>query len=832
MRSRWLQENIANDLATTDANSLRILYVEDSLADFTLAERRLRKEGWDLNCLRVDTPEGLSEALEHGDWDLVLIDYNVPGMPFESSYATIHARTPNIPVILVTGSVGEESVIEMMRMGAWDVVLKVNLARLTSCIRRCLREAGERAARRAAEANLKINEARLTLALGAAELGVWEWNVVSDETFWSPQCDKVLGGSLGNRSFSEFLSWTHPGDSLIVQQRIAHAVNDRQPFEAELRLVGQDNLERWIICNGRPHYDSDGQPLCVIGVVQDITARKRAERERRQADAVFAHAQEGVLITDREGTILSANPAFCMLMGYEAEDVIGRNPRLFKSDHHDDEFYRSLFDQAGRTGTWQGEIWNRREDGAVVPVWFTLAAVRDVHGNVSGYIATYSDISYIKRSESQLEFLSHHDALTRLPNRTLLLSRLQTSVARAQRENSTGAVLFLGLDRFKSINDGYGHRVGDAVLQAVAKRCKERLRDDDMLGRIGGDEFVVLLERLSSAEQAVQVAEALIAALAVPISVDGSTEIFLSASVGISLFPDEGANADRLLRNADSALFLAKKHARGGVRFYTEQLITAATERVALDSGLRRALERDEFILHYQPLVEIGTRRLIGVEALVRWAKPEQGLVPPGQFIPLAEETGLIVPLGAWVLETACRQFTDWLEQRIAIEVLAVNLSPAQFRHPDLVRMVADILARTGMPPERLELEITESALMDVVETESKLHALKQLGVRLSIDDFGTGFSSLAYLKRFPIDKLKVDQSFVRDIPTERADMEICAAVISLAKNLRLDVLAEGVETEIQLDALKAMECVYAQGYLFSRPVPAKDLAPLLKREE
>jgi len=520
-------------------------------------------------------------------------------------------------------------------------------------------------------------------------------------------------------------------------------------------------------------------------------------------------------------------------MGYAPDDVIGRNPRMFKSDRHDDQFYRDLFDQARRTGSWQGEIWSSREDGAVVPAWFSLSGVRDVSGTISGYVATYSDISYIKRSESQLEFLAHHDPLTQLPNRTLLLSRLQSAVARAQRDESFGAVLFLGLDRFKSINDGFGHRVGDAVLQAVAKRCRERLRESDMLARIGGDEFVVLLENLPSPEHhAGRVAHDLMEALAAPIQADGAGEIFLGCSIGICLFPDqEGANAERLLRNADSALILAKKQERGGIRFFSEQLIKAATERVALDSGLRRALERNEFTLHYQPLVEIGSRKVIGVEALVRWSKPEQGLIAPAQFIPLAEETGLIVPLGAWVLETACGQFMRWLGEKDALDILAVNLSPAQFRHPDLVRMIDDALLRTGMPPDRLELEITESALMDVVVTEDKLKALKKLGVRLSIDDFGTGFSSLAYLKRFPLDKLKVDQSFVRDIPAQRADTQIVAAVISLARSLHLDVLAEGVETETQLDTLRALECEFAQGYLFSRPVSAEDIHPLLREK-
>jgi len=824
-----LQQNVAENAANPAPDSLRVLYVEDSLADFSLAERRLRKESWDIRCLRVDTLESLTDALDFGDWDLVLIDFNVPGLPFEISHAAIHARMPDIPIILVTGSVGEESVIEMMRMGAWDVVLKVNLARLSASIRRCLREAGERRARRAAEADLKTNEERLTLALASAELGVWEWNVVTDETWWSPQCGAVVGGDIGIRSFSDFLALAHPADSQTLQQRISQALVERLTFEAELRVIGQDSQERCISCHGRPHYDEQGQPVRVVGVIGDLTAKKRQERERRQADAVFASAQEGVLITDREGTILTANPAFCMLMGFESEDVIGRNPRLFKSDRHDDAFYRDLFEQARRTGRWQGEIWNRREDGAVVPVWFNLTAVRDVAGTVSGYVATYSDISHIKRSESQLEFLSYHDPLTRLPNRTLLLSRLQSAISRAQRGGTRGAVLFLGLDRFKAINDAYGRRAGDEVLQVVAQRCRERLRDGDMLARLNGDEFALMLEKLPHPDQATLTAKGLIHALSQPIQVDGVDEVFLGCSFGISIFPDDGTNAERILRNADSALAQVKKKERGGIRYYTEQLIAAATERMTLDAGLRRALEREEFVLHYQPLVETASRRLIGVEALVRWQRPEDGLVPPGQFIPLAEETGLIVSLGAWVLDQACRQFTAWIGERLDIDILAVNLSPMQFRHPDLVKMVADTLARTGMPPERLELEITESAMMDVVETEAKLKALKEIGVRLSIDDFGTGFSSLAYLKRFPLDKLKVDQSFVRDIPAQRADMEIVTAVISLARSLHLDVLAEGVETEIQLETLRALDCEFAQGYLFSRPVSAKDLYPLLQ---
>ncbi len=824
-----MQQNVAGNATTPAADILRVLYVEDSLADFSLAERRLRKEGWDIRCLRVDTLESLTDALDFGDWDLVLIDFNVPGLPFETSHAAIQARMPDIPIILVTGSVGEESVIEMMRMGAWDVVLKVNLARLSASIRRCLREAGERRARRAAEAELKTNEERLTLALASAELGVWEWNVITDETWWSPQCDAVVGGDIGHRSFSDFLALAHPADSEILQQHITQALVDRLTFVAEVRVIGQDSQERCISCHGRPHFDEEGQPVRVVGVIGDLTAKKRQERERRQAETVFASAQEGVLITDREGTILTANPAFCMLMGYESEDVIGRNPRLFKSDRQDDAFYSDLFEQARLTGRWQGEIWNRREDGAVVPIWFSLTAVRDVAGTVSGYVATYSDISHIKRSDSQLEFLSYHDPLTRLPNRTLLLSRLQSAIGRAQRSGTRGAVLFLGLDRFKAINDAYGHRAGDEVLQVVAQCCRERLRDGDMLARLNGDVFAVMLEKVPHPDQATLVAKGLIHALSQPIQVDGVGEVFLGCSFGISLFPDDGTNAERILRNADSALAQVKKNERGGIRFYTEQLIAAATERMTLDAGLRRALERKEFVLHYQPLVETVNRRLIGVEALVRWQRPEDGLVPPGQFIPLAEETGLIVSLGAWVLEQACGQFTAWIGDRLDIDILAVNLSPMQFRHPDLVKMVADTLARTGMPPERLELEITESALMDGIETEAKLKALKEIGVRLSIDDFGTGFSSLAYLKRFPLDKLKVDRSFVRDIPAQRADLEIVSAVIQLARTLHLDVLAEGVETEIQLETLRGLDCEFAQGYLFSRPVPAEDLYPLLQ---
>jgi diguanylate cyclase (GGDEF)-like protein/PAS domain S-box-containing protein len=557
----------------------------------------------------------------------------------------------------------------------------------------------------------------------------------------------------------------------------------------------------------------------VLAVARDLTERYEAERRLRLSAVVYRNTHEGIIITDAEGRIIAANSAFTEITGYREEEVLGRNPRILASGRQNRSFYQTLWAAVLESGGWQGELWNRRKNGELYPEWLTISAVRDDDGAIVNYVGVFSDISQIKNSQAQLEHLAHHDPLTGLPNRLLLCARIEHAIDRALRRNEHVAVLFLDLDRFKLINDSLGHNVGDAMLREVAGRLLKLVRRDDTVARLGGDEFTVVMESLADAGDAAILAEKLIHALIDPFPCGGH-DLFIGVSIGISVFPQDGGTVEKLLSNADSAMYRAKEEGRNVFRFYTEEMTVRAFEHVVLETQLRRAIEQNELVLHYQPQLDLIGGRVVGVEALVRWQHPELGLVSPSRFIPIAEETGLIELLGDWVLRSACRQMRAWLDAGLPFKLVAVNLAARQFKHPDLPARMARLLEETGLAPEWLELEITEGALMNPNEGAlERLHELKRLGVRLAIDDFGTGYSSLAYLKCFPIDKLKIDQSFVREIPDGRADMEIAATIMAMARNLGLVVLAEGVETRPQLNFLRGNGCDQAQGYLFSPPL-------------
>ncbi|MDD5390046.1 MAG: PAS domain S-box protein [Gallionellaceae bacterium] len=576
-------------------------------------------------------------------------------------------------------------------------------------------------------------------------------------------------------------------------------------------------------------FDMQGQRL-IAALARDISERVQAEEKVRQAAVVFDNAQEGIIVTDRNARILAVNPAFCEITGYSEAEVLGKTPGSFKSGRHDAAFYQAMWGKLIETGRWQGEVWDRRRDGEVYPKWLSISAVRDANGQTLRYVALFADITHLKESEARLEHLAHFDVLTDLPNRLLFNSRLEHALERARRHDEHIALLFLDLDRFKTVNDSLGHPAGDELLIAVARRIRKRLRDEDTLARLGGDEFVILLEQLDEAQRAAVVAQDVLQVLAEPIQLSGGHEVFIGCSIGISLYPDDADDATRLVSSADAALYLAKEQGRNTYCFYTEALTTAANEHLALETRLRRALERGEFVLHYQPLIDAHSGRTVGVEALVRWQPPDEALVPPDKFIPIAEETGLIVPLGEWVLRTACAQARAWIDAGLPPLVMAVNLSGRQFQAVDMVELVRAVLLDTGLPASYLELELTESVIMAHADQAiATLDALKALGVRLAIDDFGTGYSSLAYLKRFPIDKLKIDRSFVDGLADDPNDREIAATIIAMARSLNLDVLAEGVETEQQLAFLRLYGCDQYQGYLFSRPLPAEELLPLLR---
>ncbi|HAF54130.1 MAG TPA: two-component system response regulator [Thauera sp.] len=581
-----------------------------------------------------------------------------------------------------------------------------------------------------------------------------------------------------------------------------------------------------------PHVP-DQDELDLVEEFARITAlavqKVRAEAALRQSSAVFESTRDGVVITTLEPRIVAVNPAYSEITGYSADEVIGRNPSLLRSGRHERTFYQAMWASLKQVGYWQGEVWNRRANGEVYPQWLTLSTVRDEAGEPSHYVGVFTDLTQLKRSEQQLEHLTHYDPLTDLPNRLLVQSRLEHAIEQARRHRSRVGVLFIDLDRFKNVNDSLGHPAGDALIQAVSARLRAGLRDDDTLARLGGDEFLVVIEELESADAAASVASKLTQRVQQPFCVADGQEVIVSASIGISLFPDDSDTATGLIQHADAALHQAKARGRDSFCFYSSELTAAVSERMQMEMRLRRALERGELLIHYQPLVSLEDGR-VGAEALLRWQPPGEMLVRPDRFIPLAEETGLIVPIGAWVLREACQQARAWLDAGLDFGVVSVNLSVRQFHERELVGLVAEVLRETGLPANRLELEITESALMDDVEQAvNTLQSLRALGVALAVDDFGTGYSSLAYLKRFPIGKLKVDQSFVGGIATDESDRAIVTATIAMARGLGFETTAEGVESEAQLEILRTLGCSTYQGYLFSRPVDAPAFARLLR---
>jgi diguanylate cyclase (GGDEF)-like protein/PAS domain S-box-containing protein len=595
-----------------------------------------------------------------------------------------------------------------------------------------------------------------------------------------------------------------------------------EDFVEERQFQRRDGSLFWCLVNGRaldPQRPGDGS----IWVYADITGRKAAEEKLRRSATVLEHIADGVVVVDVHGKIIATNPAFTQITGYTGIEAIGQPTSLTRSTRHDDAFYNAVWSDLVDAGFWRGEIWNARKNGEVYLESLTASAVRDDAGAVSHFVGVFRDITKARESQDKLDHLAHHDPLTALPNRLLFHDRLQHALQRAARENEELAVLFIDLDRFKNVNDTLGHHVGDALLKQVAAALAGHLRDGDTLARLGGDEFIVLLENVRGTFGAGHVAEKLMSMFEQPFSV-ADYELFVTGSVGISMFPQDATDLNMLIRNADVAMYQAKARGRNGYQFYAPSMSGEGVERLRMEAMLRRSIERNEIFLEYQPQVEIDSGRLIGVEALVRWQSPELGLVSPARFIPLAEDTGFINKLGQWVLVEACRQMVRWQEAGLAVPKIAVNLSVRQFERGGMASMVQRILRTTGLAPHCLQLEVTESVIMKTGDALVFINDLHAIGVGLAIDDFGTGYSSLAYLKQLPVQTLKIDRSFIKDISTDANDEAIAIAIIQLGKSLNLSVIAEGVETEEQAAFLLRHGCNRAQGYLYSRPVSAGEV--------
>jgi diguanylate cyclase (GGDEF)-like protein/PAS domain S-box-containing protein len=606
---------------------------------------------------------------------------------------------------------------------------------------------------------------------------------------------------------------------------ILHDISERKEAEHRLRKA-HDELEVRV--------DQRTKSLQEVNklLMEEAAERQKAEERLRLTAKVFENTSEAIVITHPDGNIVEINQAYCDISGYSREELIGKNPRVNKSNHHDKAFYQDMWRRILESGTWTGEIWDRRKNGELYPKWLTINAVKNDQNATSHYVGIFSDITEVKHTEKKLEQLAYNDALTGLPNRSLFRERLEHSIVTAKRQRSRLAVMFIDLDRFKQVNDTFGHAAGDKLLKIVAQRLTSCVRNADTVARLGGDEFTIIITDIEDVQGVTRACLNILEEIPKPMEVSGQ-EVFVETSIGISLFPEDGEDFDTLTKNADVAMYQSKKDGRNKFTFFADNMNERTSRRLALEAQLRHGIARNEFQLYYQPKVDFSTGMIVSMEALVRWNHPDEGLISPVEFIPLAEETNLILPLGQLIFEMACRQMRKWVDAGYGHLCMAVNLSPIQFKQESLIENIRQILDETGLDPNLLELEITESVVVDGVEEAIViLTKIREMGLHIAMDDFGAGYSSLSYIKRLPIETLKIDQSFVRDLTIDSDDATIVTAIIAMAKNLDMKVVAEGVETKEQADFLRSKDCGMMQGYYYSKPLPPEEFFALLEEEK
>jgi diguanylate cyclase (GGDEF)-like protein/PAS domain S-box-containing protein len=656
---------------------------------------------------------------------------------------------------------------------------------------------------------------------------IYEYDIANDSIVWKGSHDEILGYSRNEMgsSFQDWMNLIHPDDMPKMKQAFQRSI-DANLISQEYRCKKSNGNYHWVHNMGKLLLDENNLPYKYIGIIKDINKRKQQEESLQLSASVIEHSNDGVMITDIENNIVSVNPAFTRITGYSAEEVIGKTPNVLSSGFHDKEYYQAMWDQLETHGFWANEIVNKRKNGETYPQWLSIISINDKNNQPKNRVGVFSDLSDITQFKERLQYLAFYDQLTDLPNRSLLEERIQASIALANRDSDMFAILFIDLDRFKNINDTLGHRVGDDLLKFAAGKLQGAIRESDTLARFGGDEFVLVLHGVRSLNDAKMVADKILLIFDNNPFIQENHEIFISCSIGISIFPENGSNCEELIKAADTAMYQSKH--TGGHQFsiYMDQMSENFLERLSLENDLRRSLERNELFIVYQPQIDVTNNMIVGCEALLRWNHPQHGLVPPGKFIPLAEETGLIGMIGEYVLDSAIQQGKIWYAEGHKDLRIALNVSSMQLRSPDINHLLSQVTSNAISDSCKIELEITESTLMKQSDDILKLlQIMRENGVQISIDDFGTGYSSLSYLKQLPIDRLKVDQSFVRNIAKDKDDAAIVTTIIAMANNLSLNVIAEGVETVEQLEYLSKHNCREAQGFLFSHPLPPEEIS-------
>ena len=682
---------------------------------------------------------------------------------------------------------------------------------------------------------LRSSQERLTLAIDASGIGLWDWNLVTNEIYHS-NFEQLLGYSrLELKAFmGQMHKIIHPEDYAQVRRALVHHLRKRRPlYEAAYRIRHRLGHWIWVEDSGRVvAWNEKGMPIRLIGTRRDITPERETEEKLRLSASVFEHAAEGIYILDGDMRYLSVNPRFSQITGYSDDELHGRH--IFEealAQPGKQMHYPTILQGLNRDGEWQGEITEYRKSGQPFPEWLHISAVHNGHTEVTHYVGIISDLSQRKEAEEKLRYLANYDRLTGLANRNLFRDRLHAAILRARDQNKSLAVLYIDMDRFRTINDSLGHELGDELLKKIGERLINAAVSADTLARIGSDEFTVILDQQVSRSNLEAYCEKIIDELRRPFRI-GEHELLLGVSIGVSLFPEHGRELQVLINHADLALQQAKRMGGNTMRFFSSDVHVVSVEQVNLESALRKAIFRDEFVVYYQPKVCLKSGLIVGMEALVRWMHPSMGLLGPGQFIPLAEEAGLISAIGEIVLDKACRQTRAWQEQGFGHISTSVNVVAQQLNRGNLLEILDRVLVNTGLDPDLLELEITESSLMeDRDEIQHILEEVRMRGIQIALDDFGTGYSSLSYLKRFPIDILKIDQSFIFEIGHNENDEAIVRAIFAMAQSLGLKVVAEGVETQQHMDFLRAQDCDLVQGFFISRPVPADDVTVLLEKQ-
>ncbi|MEX2523863.1 MAG: PAS domain S-box protein [Gammaproteobacteria bacterium] len=683
------------------------------------------------------------------------------------------------------------------------------------------------------EEALRESENRLSYLLSANPTVLYAFEVRDGEfqaTWVSSNVERILGYTPEEMLEAYWWQSNLHTDDRARSEEIANQGLVKDKIVDEYRFRHKDGHYIWLRDEMRVIRTETTGVIEIIGSWIDVTEVRQEEERMRLYAAAFESTRDGVVVTDLDGNILTVNQAFKDITGYTEPELEGRTTRILNSGHQDEEFYRNMWEEMEKTGYWQGEIWNRRKNGEIYPEWLSISRVYDNNGKPTHYVGVFSDISQIKKSEEELEKLAHFDPLTGLPNRLLLDLRLSHAIEQTKRRGGHVGILFMDLDNFKKINDGLGHAVGDELLVATAKRLQERVRSEDTLGRFGGDEFLLVLENIKHPEEAGMVARDLLASLRRPFRLSSGNELFVEGSIGISIYPDDGLTPDDLLRDADTAMYQSKESGRNRFCFFTSKMSDSVFRELEIETALRRDMEGDKLVLYYQPKVDIQSGSMTGVEALIRWQQDDGTFISPAEFIPVAERTGLIHPVGRWSLNAACRQIREWCEKDIEPAMVAVNVSAYQFLSGDLVEIVEQTLADTSIEPFRLEIEITESTLMERPEDMVKvINRLSDMGIRITLDDFGSGYSSLGYLSRFHINVMKIDGSFTEGIETDNNSRMIVSSIIDLAHGMGMRCVAEKVQSRGQVDYLIEHGCDEIQGHYFSPALPPDKISLLLQ---